>query len=202
LSSVSAQKPQSASSFLHARFDTHTYHEGHIPLLASLPHDSIDEKLEVDLEFSSCEYQAALIRPYQEKLWAEECDKRERDITATRLMHMYGTSAWQVRCNRAPIIHASSDRYRFHINPPATDAAKSQKPSMYSAELSTASYVTGTATYEQQTGIIRDIDDPIEVQWEQLEVSDGSSTSSLRRRGAVRRKTNPLFAHQTYEDFE
>jgi hypothetical protein len=73
---------------------------------------------------------------------------------------------------------------------------------MYSAELSTASYVTGTATYEQQTGIIRDIDDPIEVQWEQLEVSDGSSTSSLRRRGAVRRKTNPLFAHQTYEDFE
>jgi hypothetical protein len=78
-------------------------------------------------------------------------------------MHMYRTSAVQAQCNRAPIIHANPDRYRFHINPPATDAAESRKLSLYSVELSAASYVTGAATYEQQTDIIRDIDNSVEM---------------------------------------
>jgi hypothetical protein len=183
---------------MHVHFGAHTYNEGHFPLLASSPRASVDEEFEADLNFSSWEHQVILKRPHHEKPWAKECDERERDITATRLLHTYGTSAQQARRERAAIIRPDQDLHRVHINPLATGSAESQRPSLHSAQLSTTSYPTETTTYEQQTGIIRSIADPVEVHSEQLEASDGSSASSLRRRGAVKRKMNPLFARPTY----
>jgi hypothetical protein len=190
-----------ASTFMHSRFGARIYNEGHIPLLASSYHASIDEEDERDLGMAYWEYQAALERPHQERLWDAEMDEREKELASTRLMHTSGMSAQQARRSR-PIIHANPDLRHVQIQHPATDIARSQRPSLLSAKLSTASYATETATYEQQTGIIREIDVPVEVELKRLETSDGSSTSSLRRHGALKRKANPVFARPTYGDFE
>jgi hypothetical protein len=190
-----------ANTFMHSRFGARIYNEDHIPLMASSHHASMDEEGERDLDMAYWEYQAALERPHQERLWDAEMDEREKELTSTRLVHTSDMSAQQSRSS-CPIIYASHDFRRVQIQPLAANVARSERPSLHSAKLSTASYATETATYEQQTGITRDTDAPGEVKLEELEVSDGSSTFLLRRCGALKRKANPLFARPTCEDFE
>jgi hypothetical protein len=201
VTNVCLKTAKRASTFMHSRFGAHIYNDGHIPLLASSHRALIDEEDERDLDMTYWEYQAALERPHQERLWDAEIEEREQKFASTRLMHTSSMSARQAR-RSCPIICADRDFRRVQIQPPAANVARYELPSLHSAKLSTASYATETATYEQQTDIIRETDGPEEVGLEKWETSDVSTTSSLRRRGALKRKANPLFARPTCEDFE
>jgi hypothetical protein len=186
------------SSIIYSAFGVPRYDEAHIPALPSSPHNIVDEIYDDKVDVESWEFQADAQRTDQEKLWDKECDEREKQMASTQLMLTYGASAQQARRYREPMVRDNPDHDVVQIQPPATNLARSQKASVHSERPSDPSNTAiRVATYEQQTGIIRDQSAPVEVEeW------DRSSTSSLRRRGAVRRKTNPMFSRPTYEDFD
>jgi hypothetical protein len=185
------------SSLIHSTLGAPTHNEGHVRLLSALHQDFVDEDIESILDAENWEQQVDSDRLREEERWDRECDEREKALCLIRLMLTGGVSAQHTRQNRPRMIRNHAAHQVVQIQPPTPDLARSKRASLhYTKPLASFNSQTTTPMYEQQTGVVRNQDGDVEVGR-----CDGSSTSSLRRRGAVRRKANPIFARPSSEDF-
>jgi hypothetical protein len=188
-----------ASSLIHSTTEAPTHNEGHVPLMSSPHQDSVDEDLETMLDVENWEQQAAIQRSSEEILWNQEWDEHEKAIASLQLMLTCGVRAQNARRTRPPMVRWLAAHHVIQIYPPATHGAQSQNASVLHTQLSVkTNSAASSQMHEQQTGVVRTQDPTMEVE---VEECDQSSTSSLRRRGAMRLWANPMFARLSYEDF-
>ncbi|KAH3904071.1 hypothetical protein HBI56_042340 [Parastagonospora nodorum] len=149
------------------------------------------------MDTNNCEDVAPNLQTQQDDLWEKEQEERGQDLAIRQLLHASGMSAKTSRLHRRILNCTNSGNNIVHITTPLSIKAKPQKATEHTVS-DTSDGTQPPAMCEQQTGIIREQDVKPVPDVDQGNDS-GSDSSSLRRRGAVRLKTNPMHVCPTHE---
>jgi hypothetical protein len=167
-----------ASTIIYPIFTART--EENAPLLPASSLDSQKSGFHSDVpDLTDGEHVASILRPKQDILWDQEHKEREKNLELRGLLH------------HGVLIHA-----------PLSNVSTSQKESVcFPSDGSDGT--RPPEMYEQQTGIIREyVLRADNDKSEEEGCASDSDSSSLRRRGAVKRKTNPVFGRPTYKELD
>jgi hypothetical protein len=189
-----------ASSFIHSRLSSSAQEGEHVPLLPASSEYSQESLMhEATPDFTNGEYKAHAMRPQQRKDWIEEHTQRVKDLASKQILHNAGLRAQGTRVAQylrrpvpqvIPDIQPNPEHHWVQVLRPLSNVAGSQKAEIcFASDDSSGS--SPPPMHEQQTGVIREYElgaDKSEDEDNGLE----SRSSSLQRRGAVRRKKNPF----------
>lgn len=126
------------------------------PPAPSSTRSSTDDFMSCDIDPEIWELEAAALRPDQTGLWQEECEARDKDMSSLHKLHTFGKYAQRTRTNKHGITRDNPDHHIVRIPPPLQNIAKSQKASMHSAASPYNASGAAKATWEQETGVVRE----------------------------------------------
>jgi hypothetical protein len=119
----------------------------------------------------------------------KESSQREKDLANLTLVQAAGAAAQRSRLRSSSDVQQHPHERGARNRSPRQDIPSPQQASIHDGSEHTS------PMWEQTIGIIRD-QQPVE-QEEEMNTNHSSNASSLKRRGAIRRKLNPLFARSS-----
>jgi len=199
VSKVSIKAAYRANKIMKFPFRAKPREEEHAPVVAASSVYSQSSGFSSKVtDTKHCETVALNLRAQQDDLWEKEQEERREDLATLQLLHASGMSAQTSRLNRRKFIRTDPNHQAVQTNTPLSTVANPQQP----AERTVSDTSDGTqppAMWEQQTGIIREHHvEPDQGVFQGNE--SGSESSSIRRRGAVRLKHNPIHARPSQEE--
>jgi hypothetical protein len=199
-----------ANSFIRSHLTPSAQEGEHTPLLpACSEYSQESDTFEAMPDLIDGKYTADLLRPEQQKTFDQEHEDRMKDLASKQLLEDAEIRAQGVRVQHdarmpvpqiIPFVPPNLAYHVVQVHQPLSNVAVSQKISTcFASDDSNGSHPP--AMYEQQTGVIREY--IIQANRSEDESNgSGSRSSSLQRRGAMRRRTNPISARKSDDECE